>query len=191
MVDFLITITMIGVVSWALIFMVTRRIFSKRSFEFSNRLVSTLHAIVSVSLASLSVQDWGCPLCPLASKSSPQQMKTLAFTLSYMIYDLICCQFDKRVVLDNVVHHLVTIVGIVSGLSYQRCGTEMVAALWITEISSPFLHLRELLKEFGYRDTCLNLAADREWWEGLVSLTRLYHLLIPSSSRQWHWAYSW
>lgn len=36
----------------------------------------------------------------------------------------------------------------------------MVAAIWITEISSPFLHLREILKEIGYRDTDLNLAAD-------------------------------
>lgn len=36
----------------------------------------------------------------------------------------------------------------------------MAAALWITEISSPFLHLRELLKELGYRDTDLNIAAD-------------------------------
>lgn len=36
----------------------------------------------------------------------------------------------------------------------------MVAAMWITEISSPFLHMRELLKEIGYRDTDLNLALD-------------------------------
>lgn len=36
----------------------------------------------------------------------------------------------------------------------------MVASLWITEISSPFLHLRELLKELGYRDTDLNLTVD-------------------------------
>ena len=52
----------------------------------------------------------------------------------------------------------------------------MIAALCVTEISSPFLHLRELLKELGYRDTDLNLAADvsyplnliiklgRGWW---------------------------
>jgi hypothetical protein len=36
----------------------------------------------------------------------------------------------------------------------------VVAALWITEISTPFLHLRELLKELGYKDTDLNLAVD-------------------------------
>jgi hypothetical protein len=38
-----------------------------------------------------------------------------------------------------------------------QCGTEMVACLFITEISSPLLHLREMLKEFGVRDTDLNL----------------------------------
>lgn len=41
-----------------------------------------------------------------------------------------------------------------------QCGSELVAALCVTELSSPFLHLRELLKELGYRDTDLNLAAD-------------------------------
>uniref|UniRef100_A0A2N9I8W6 TLC domain-containing protein n=2 Tax=Fagus sylvatica TaxID=28930 RepID=A0A2N9I8W6_FAGSY len=87
-------------------------------------------------------------------------METLAMTLSYMIYDLVCCLFDKRVKLDNAIHHLVSIVGIGAGLAYKKCGSEMVAALWITEISSPFLHTRELLKEFGYKDTDLNLAAD-------------------------------
>jgi hypothetical protein len=36
----------------------------------------------------------------------------------------------------------------------------MVACLFITEISSPLLHLREMLKEFGVRDTDLNLLVD-------------------------------
>ncbi|KAK7819142.1 transmembrane protein 136 [Quercus suber] len=40
------------------------------------------------------------------------------------------------------------------------CGSEMVATLWITEIFSPFLHPRELLKELGYKDTDLSLVAD-------------------------------
>ncbi|XP_020258163.1 uncharacterized protein LOC109834533 [Asparagus officinalis] len=100
-------------------------------FKTGDVLYVPIHAIFGVCLASLSVQDWRCPVCPLASKSSPWQMKTLAVMIAYMIYDL------------------VTI-----------CGSEMVAALWITEISSPFLHMRELLKEIGYHDTDLNLAVD-------------------------------
>ncbi|KAL3840284.1 hypothetical protein ACJIZ3_024875 [Penstemon smallii] len=161
--EYVINLILVGVISWTTLFFATRKLFPKRSFDFCNRLVSTVHASVAVVLASLSVQDWSCPVCPLASnKSSPKQMETLAVSVAYLLYDLICCLFDKKQVikLDNTIHHLVSIVGLVAGLAYQRCGSEMVAALWITEMSSPFLHLRELLKELGYRDTDLNLAAD-------------------------------
>ncbi|KAK7321776.1 hypothetical protein VNO77_32706 [Canavalia gladiata] len=150
----------VGVASWISAFVVVRRIFPKRSFDFCNRVVSTLHAILAVTLALLSVEDWRCPFCPVASKSSPRQMQILAVSLSYLIYDLACCHFGERVNLDNTIHHLVSIVGLGAGLSYQKCGSEMVATIWVTEMSSPFLHLRELLKELGYRDTLLNLAAD-------------------------------
>ncbi|KAL9858674.1 putative TRAM/LAG1/CLN8 domain-containing protein [Arabidopsis thaliana] len=155
-----ISITTIGVISWGLIFILVRRIFSSYSFDFSTRIVSTLHATIAVTLATLSIQDWSCPVCPIASTSSLRQMETLSFSLSYMIYDLICSHFDQVLSIDNAVHHSVCILGFVAGLFYQKCGSEMVAALWITEISSPFLHLREILKEIGYRDTDLNLAAD-------------------------------
>ncbi|KAA8528680.1 hypothetical protein F0562_036035 [Nyssa sinensis] len=158
--NYIINLVVFGVISWTTVFLLTRWIFPKRSFDFCNRIVSTIHASLAVILSSLSVQDWSCPVCPLASKSSPPQMNALAVSLAYLIYDLICCLFDKNVKLDNCVHHVVSIVGIGAGLSYQMCGSEMVAALWMTEISSPFLHLRELLKELGHRDTDLNLAAD-------------------------------
>ncbi|XP_022144271.1 transmembrane protein 136-like isoform X2 [Momordica charantia] len=88
------------------------------------------------------------------------QMQILGVSCSYLIYDMVCCHFDKRVSVDNTIHHLISIVGIAAGLAYQKCGSEMVAALLITEISSPFLHLREILKEIGYRNTELNFAAD-------------------------------
>ncbi|KAL1312070.1 hypothetical protein HN51_038704 [Arachis hypogaea] len=150
----------VGVVSWSSAFLVTRRILQKRSFDFSNRVISTIHAILAVTLASISVQDWKCPICPVASNSSLTQMQVLAVSVSYLIYDLVCCLFGERVSMDNTIHHLVSILGLGAGLCYQKCGSEMVACVWITEMSSPFLHLRELLKELGYRDTPLNLAAD-------------------------------
>lgn len=158
--DYVLNIVVLGIISWTSTFLVTRRILRKRSLEFCNRVVSSIHATLAVTLSTLSVQDWRCPVCPLASKSSPKQMQTLTVSLSYMIYDLVCCFFEKRISLDNSIHHLVSIVGIGAGLAYEKCGSEMVAALWITELSSPFLHLRELLKELGYKDTDLNLAAD-------------------------------
>ncbi|KAF6163081.1 hypothetical protein GIB67_001409 [Kingdonia uniflora] len=150
----------LGVISWAAIFILVRMIFPKLSFNSCNRIVSTIHAFGAVTLSSLSVQDWSCPVCPTASKSSPFQMQAIAVTLAYLIYDLVCCLFDKQIDHANSVHHFVSIIGLGAGLGYEMCGSEMVAALWITEISSPFLHMRELLKELGYKDTDLSLAAD-------------------------------
>ncbi|KAK2452350.1 TRAM, LAG1 and CLN8 (TLC) lipid-sensing domain containing protein [Trifolium repens] len=158
--DYIQKTIVVGVISWTTIFLVLRKIFPKRSFDFSNRIVSTIHATLGVTLATLSVQDWKCPICPIASKSSNRQMEVLAVSVSYLIYDLMCCLFDERIIWDNTIHHLVSIVGLMAGLSYQKCGSEMVGAVWVTEMSSPFLHLRELLKELGYKDTPLNLSAD-------------------------------
>ncbi|KAJ0969088.1 hypothetical protein J5N97_021965 [Dioscorea zingiberensis] len=62
--------------------------------------------------------------------------------------------------MDDLVHHLVSITGIGACLLYGMSGAELVATLWVTEISTPFLHLRELVKEFGFRDTDLNLVVD-------------------------------
>ncbi|GAB2265742.1 hypothetical protein Dimus_000779 [Dionaea muscipula] len=87
-------------------------------------------------------------------------MITIAVSVAYLIYDLLCCQFDVKPNLDNSIHHVVSIAGLCAGLAYQEYGSEMVATLWITELSSPFLHLRELLKELDYKGTDLNLAAD-------------------------------
>ncbi|XP_010275559.1 PREDICTED: transmembrane protein 136 [Nelumbo nucifera] len=157
--DYIVNLILVSIVSWASLFLLVRKIFPNRSFDFCNRIVSTIHASSAVTLASLSVEDWRDPV-PLAPKSSTSQMKALAVSVGYLIYDLVCCLFDNHVNLDNSIHHLVSIVGLGSGLAHQVCGSEMVAALWITEISSPFLHMRELLKELGYRDTDLNLAAD-------------------------------
>ncbi|EEC70353.1 hypothetical protein OsI_01272 [Oryza sativa Indica Group] len=149
-----------GVAFWWTAFLLARGAFPKRSYDFCNRAVSAAHAAAAVSLACLSVADWSRPLSPLAAASSPPQMKALAVTLSYMVYDAACCYLNDDVRVDNTVHHLVSIVGIAAGLAYRRCGTEMVASLFVTEISSPLLHLREILKEFGIKDTDLNLLVD-------------------------------
>ncbi|KAL8166085.1 hypothetical protein V2J09_007584 [Rumex salicifolius] len=159
--DYVVNVIIVGFISWTFLFILVKKLLPNRSFDFCSRIVSTCHAILGVILASLSIQDWNCPVCPPASSSSSAQMKILAVSMGYFIYDLICSQFDEKSSnLDNFIHHLVCIIGLAAGLSYQKCGTEMVAALWIAELSTPFLHLRELLKELGYRDTDLNLAAD-------------------------------
>ncbi|GAV56871.1 TRAM_LAG1_CLN8 domain-containing protein, partial [Cephalotus follicularis] len=157
--DCIVKLVLLGVIAWTSAFLLIRSILPKRSFDFCSRLVATIHAILALILSSLSIEDWRSPVCH-APKSSSRQMKTLAVSLSYFIYDLICCQFDKRVYLDKSIHHVFSILGIAAGLITQKSGSESIATLWITQMSHPFLHTRELLKELGYRDTKLYLTAD-------------------------------
>ncbi|XP_078429197.1 uncharacterized protein LOC144701290 isoform X2 [Wolffia australiana] len=149
-----------GFIFWTAAFLALRKALPARSFDFCNRLVSTAHACAAVSLATLSVEDWTRPISPLGVPSSSWQMMALAVTLSYLVYDSFCCLFDEKIHISNLVHHAVGVVGIAASLYYNMCGTEMVTAMWLTEFSSPFLHLRQLLKELGYKDTDLNRAAD-------------------------------
>lgn len=76
------------VLLWITVFILVRFIFIDRSFDFCNRSVSTIHATIAVTLASLSVQDWSCPFCPLASTCSPKQVP---YTYTYMYIFLSTC----------------------------------------------------------------------------------------------------
>lgn len=60
-----------------------------------------------------------------------KQMDTMAFSLSYMIYDLICCQFDQVISIDNAVHHFVSILGFVAGLAYQKVSLFLLSSFFV------------------------------------------------------------
>jgi len=67
--------TIIGaVIFWTTLLFMIRKMLPDRSYEFCNRLVSTTHATLGVTLAALSVQDWSSPVSPLASNSTPKQV---------------------------------------------------------------------------------------------------------------------
>lgn len=83
-----VNLVVLAVISWTAAFLSIRKIFPKLSFEFCNRLVSTIHATLAVTLASLSVQDWSCPLCPLASKSSPRQVLRFDLVLFFQTINI-------------------------------------------------------------------------------------------------------
>ncbi|KAI3971582.1 hypothetical protein MKX01_017047, partial [Papaver californicum] len=142
--DYIVRLVVCGIISWTTLFISVRKMFPNISFGFCNRIVSTIHASLCVILASLSVQDWNCPVCPMDSSSSPFQMQTLAVTLAYMIYDLMCCFFGPgHFNIDTFVRHLVSIIGIGAGLSYQMELCEIHMAVYIVDLFSPEFRKKE------------------------------------------------
>lgn len=51
------------------------------------------------------------------------QIHALAVSLSYFIYDSICCLFDSSISISNCIHHLVSVSGLGGGVMYAKVYT--------------------------------------------------------------------
>ncbi|KAJ7526834.1 hypothetical protein O6H91_16G044700 [Diphasiastrum complanatum] len=152
---------LLAVLAWSAAFATLRFVLlPKRSGDFCNRFVSQLHVVVALVLSSLSVQDWSHPFHPLAAPASPLQIRAMSVSLAYFVYDFLCCLILAPGDISTAVHHIVSILSLAYGFFYATSGTELVACLWLMELSNPFMHAREMLKDFGLKDTWVNLCND-------------------------------
>ena len=55
----------------------------------------------------------------------------------------------------SVVHHMFTMGGLASGVLNGRSGAELVACLFLMEVSNPSLHLRTVFIEMGLKTSML------------------------------------
>ncbi|KAG0622554.1 hypothetical protein M758_3G106400 [Ceratodon purpureus] len=148
------------VAAWALTYVLTRLSLPARSKDFCNRCVSLIHVVVSVYFCNNSVADWSRPLDGVGAASTYPQMLALTVSLAYFIYDTICCAVELPFSWEMLIHHALTILGLAYGYVRQISGTELVACLILMEVSNPFMHGRELIKELKLKDSSLSLAND-------------------------------
>ncbi|KAG0583043.1 hypothetical protein KC19_3G104400 [Ceratodon purpureus] len=148
------------VAAWALTYVLTRLALPARSKDFCNRCVSLIHVVVSVYFCNNSVADWSRPLDGVGAASTYPQMLALTVSLAYFIYDTICCAVELPFSWEMLIHHALTILGLAYGYVRQISGTELVACLILMEVSNPFMHGRELIKELKLKDSSLSLAND-------------------------------
>ncbi|XP_024379947.1 uncharacterized protein [Physcomitrium patens] len=146
--------------AWTFVYVLSRVLFPARSKDFCNRIVSLIHVFVSCYFCSKSVADWSRPLDGVGAASTYPQMLALTVSLAYFTYDTLCCLVELPFSLDVFMHHVLTILGLGFGYERQISGTELVACLMLMEVSNPFMHARELLKELNLKDSSMNLAND-------------------------------
>jgi|TARA_B100001142_G_scaffold309062_1_gene341193 hypothetical protein len=140
---------------WGLMFLLFRvGVFRKYSADFSNRVVSIIHAIVAVYYAYLTFTNgWAGMFDDIGGANTPAQALCMAISLSYFVYDLIYCAVVGE--LESVFHHMFTIGGLASGVFEGKSGSELVACLFLMEVSNPSLHLRTVLAEMGLKNSAL------------------------------------
>jgi hypothetical protein len=142
-------------VGWFLLFAVIRLgFFRKYSADFSNRVVSIIHAVVAIYYSYLCFENGFAGMFNNVGgpNTEPQQL-CMAVSLSYFVYDLVYCSVSGE--LESVLHHFFTIGGLASGVLHGKSGAELCACLFLMEVSNPSLHLRTLLLEMGLKNTTL------------------------------------
>ncbi|CAI5477755.1 unnamed protein product [Closterium sp. Yama58-4] len=154
--------------TWALLFLTLRlSILSRVSFDFCNRAVSQVHVVIALALSTRAL-NWSDPLGNFGGRNTLPQVQAMVISLSYFLYDFICCMFDVTFDWANAFHHVFSIAGFAFGLISGRCGEELMACLWLVELSNPFMHAREMLRELDAPKSALTFAVDLAF---LISFT--------------------
>ena len=145
---------------WMGLFVVCRSfLFRKYTPNFSNRIVSIVHAIAAIYYSVQTFENGFASLFEnVGGANTKPQALCMAVSLSYFIYDLCyCAMVGER---ESVVHHLFTIAGLASGLLNGKSGAELVGCLFLMEVSNPSLHLRDILREMKLKDGPIGSAND-------------------------------
>lgn len=69
----------------------------------------------------------------------------MKISLGYFCYDLLF-ELIQLKAYDMILHHTFAVVGLISGLVFNRSGTELMFSISIAELSTPMLHLRFFLR---------------------------------------------
>ncbi|XP_033641280.1 TLC domain-containing protein 5-like [Asterias rubens] len=129
-----------------------------RSYEWNCRFVTLIHAVTIVVLSyvfGIYYNPW--PFTHPGGKSSFHEICTMVVCLGYFLYDICWCVWffnaqDSEAVI-MLVHHLITIIGILAALIYGHSGTEVGATIFGAELSNPFLQIRWFMRESGLKET--------------------------------------
>lgn len=113
----------------------------KRDHDISNRTVSIVHAVVCSIAAALIL--WLLPT-PFGAKLIREQQLIFTWSMAYFIYDLVYSTLTSD--WETVFHHCTTVSGLWVAFAHSVSGTEILIGLVITEVSTPLLHSRQLIK---------------------------------------------
>ncbi|KAK2505985.1 hypothetical protein MC885_004085 [Smutsia gigantea] len=132
-----------------------------RSYEWSCRLVTFTHGILSIGLSAyIGFIDGPWPFTHPGSPNTPLQVHVLCLTLGYFIFDLGWCIYFQSEGALMLAHHTLSILGIIVALVLGESGTEVNAVIFGSEITNPLLQMRWFLRETGHYHSFTGDAVD-------------------------------
>ncbi|TFJ83443.1 hypothetical protein NSK_005283 [Nannochloropsis salina CCMP1776] len=144
---------------WSLLFGIVQvlPIFKGRTFGYKTRVVAIFHAFTTMTLAyRLSFM---CRPLEIGGINTPGQDIVVNVAGGFFLYDLISWIIYGYVIAKydwmQLFHHASCLVGSWACWSSGRSGADVTFALFVAELANPFMYLRYLLREVGWKDTTL------------------------------------
>ena len=101
----------------------------------------------------------------------------MAVTTSYLVQDMVSVRYcfgRGRQTNETYLHHIIGLIGLISGLTIGRVVGVIVVCLLITEVSTIFLNNRNIMKELGTIESNKRF----NYWNGIFLLGTFFLLRI-------------
>lgn len=149
-----ITPGVISFFSWTTLYFTLCILNSKKSYEYHVRLVTTCHAVLVCTMAGWSgfvLGPW--PFTDPGGPMTRMEYITCNVCLGYFLFDFLWCLYFQTEGAVMLLHHALSILGNTLIIYLNVSGTEMMAAIFGSELTNPFLQLRWFLREAGNHKT--------------------------------------
>ena len=116
------------------------------------------------------------------------QRQCLMVSISYFLYDTCCMVLEGTIDRFIVVHHFFSIVGLSIPYIENYNGIYSMVGIFVTEISCPAMHSKNLLKMFGKRFTAIYEVTEVTFFvlyfigRGILSWSYVYHSVTCPSN---------
>jgi hypothetical protein len=118
--------------------------------DLRNRISSVVHGVISLFFAAYNTyflhSQCGAP-------NTAFESFTLSFSASYFLYDFIAMGYYGILDKSMTIHHNICIFGMTMSVVSGQSANSLVAALFVSEISNPAMHVRMMLKHLNRRYT--------------------------------------
>lgn len=101
-----------------------------------------------------------CTSSIAGAPNTPLQIHVLSLTLGYFIFDLGWCLYFQTEGNLMLLHHTLSICGMILVLGLGKSATEVNAVVFVSEITNPLLQTRWFLREMGSYHTFLGKVVD-------------------------------
>jgi hypothetical protein len=133
--------------SW---FVGSREISKKHELDLRNRVVSFVHGFLAMLAGGYHFLQGGAEC---GETNTELQRMVMVFSLSYFIYDTFAMAAEGILDVSMMIHHPLCLAGLFIPLYENISGNFCMLAIFLSEISNPPMHLRQMLRLTGRRYT--------------------------------------